>query len=73
LDTQTESEILKQLQEIKKDKTSLIVSHRVSSVKDADRILVLHQGKIIEDGTHAQLIQLNGSYSEIYNKQKQEE
>jgi len=73
LDTQTEADVLKHIKEIKKDKTSIIVSHRVSSVKDADRILILHQGKIIEDGTHQELINLKGSYYEIYNKQMQEE
>ena len=69
LDTQTESDILEKLQQLKKGKTSLIISHRVSSVKDADRILVLHSGKIIEEGTHEDLMKLNGSYSEIYHKQ----
>jgi ATP-binding cassette subfamily B protein len=69
LDTQTESDILEKLQQLKKGKTSLIISHRVSSVKDADRILVLHSGKIIEEGTHEDLMKLNGSYSEIYLKQ----
>jgi ATP-binding cassette subfamily B protein len=73
LDTKTESEILKHLQSIKINKTSLIVSHRVSSVKDADQILVLDQGKIIEKGTHEELMSLNGSYCEIYNKQMQEQ
>ena len=73
LDTQTEADILNHIKEIKKDKTSIIVSHRVSSVKDADRILILHQGKIIEDGTHDELLNLKGSYSEIYNKQIQDE
>jgi ATP-binding cassette subfamily B protein len=73
LDTKTESEILKHLQSIKINKTSLIVSHRVSSVKDANQILVLDQGKIIEKGTHEELMNLNGSYCEIYNKQMQEQ
>ncbi len=73
LDTKTESDILKHLQSIKINKTTLIVSHRVSSVKDADQILVLDQGKIIEKGTHEELLELNGSYCEIYNKQMQEQ
>ena len=73
LDTQTESDILEKLQQLKKGKTSLIISHRVSSVKDADCILVLHSGKIIEEGTHEDLMKLNGSYSEIYQKQMLEQ
>lgn len=73
LDTRTESEILKNLFELKKNKTGLIVSHRVSSVKDADQILVLEDGKKIEFGNHQELISLNGSYSEIYNKQLKED
>ncbi len=73
LDTKTESEILNNLSKIKRDKTLIIVSHRVSSVKDADQILVLEAGKILEFGTHQALMQLNGSYSDIYNKQIQEE
>jgi len=73
LDTKTESDILKHLQSIKINKTALIVSHRVSSVKDANQILVLDQGKIVEKGTHEELLSLNGSYCEIYNKQMQEQ
>lgn len=73
LDTKTESEILKNLQEIKRNKTTIIVSHRVSSVKDADKILVLHEGKMLEFGSHDELIELNGSYSAIYSKQIQED
>jgi ATP-binding cassette subfamily B protein len=69
LDTKTESEILDNLNKIKKGKTTIIVSHRVSSVKDADQILVLDEGKIIEFGTHLSLLDLNGSYCDIYNKQ----
>jgi ATP-binding cassette subfamily B protein len=73
LDTSTEAQILKNMAEIKKNKTYLIVSHRVSSVKEADKILVLDEGKMVEFGTHDELIQLKGSYSDIYNKQIQEE
>lgn len=73
LDTQTESDILKYIKILQKDRTCLIVSHRVSSVKDADQILVLDEGKIIEAGSHENLLKLNGSYSEIYAKQTQDE
>lgn len=73
LDTKTESDILKNLHAIKKNKTSVIISHRVSSVKDADQILVLEDGRKIEFGTHEELIKLSGSYCDLYNKQIAEE
>jgi len=73
LDTKTEAHILENLSKIKEGKTTIIVSHRVSSVKDADNILVLDQGKMLEMGTHQELMKINGSYSDIYNKQLQEE
>lgn len=73
LDTKTEADILSKLAAIKNNKTLIILSHRVSSVKDADQILVLDGGKILEFGTHQSLLALNGSYSDIYNKQIQEE
>ena len=52
-----------------KDKTSIIISHRVSSVKNANTIIVMHEGEIIEQGTHDELIQLKGSYYETYQIQ----
>ncbi len=73
LDTKTEADILAKLAAIKNNKTLIVVSHRVSSVKDADQILVLDEGKILEFGTHQTLMALNGSYSDIYNKQIQED
>jgi ATP-binding cassette subfamily B protein len=73
LDTSTEAQILKNMAEMKKNCTYLIVSHRVSSVKEADNILVLDEGKMVEFGTHDELMQVKGSYSDIYNKQIQEE
>jgi len=51
------------------NRSTLIISHRISSVKLADRILVLDQGEIIEQGTHEELMKLNGAYREIYDKQ----
>jgi ATP-binding cassette subfamily B protein len=72
VDTETEETILNNLLEYCKDKTTLIVSHRVSSAKNADEILILEDGKIIEKGTHNQLIALNGYYKELYVKQLSE-
>lgn len=69
VDTNTEEEILKSLRSFMKDRTSLIISHRISTVKDADKIIVLSEGKIAEEGTHNQLISLNGIYADLYYKQ----
>ena len=73
VDTETEDKILNNLNRIMKNRTSIIVSHRVSSAKGADKILVLDNGKIIEKGTHESLIELKGSYYETYQNQLLEE
>jgi len=73
VDNKTETEILENLHRIMKGKTSVIVSHRVSTVKDATTILVLDNGKIIEAGTHQELYQQNGKYSEMYQRQLMDE
>jgi ATP-binding cassette subfamily B protein len=70
VDTKTETEILTNLKQIMKHKTSVIISHRVSSVKDADYILVLHEGEIVEEGSHLQLIERGGRYFELFESQK---
>jgi len=72
VDTETEEAILNNLQEICKDKTTIIVSHRVSSAKNADRIIILEDGKIIEQGSHNQLINQDGYYAALYLKQLSE-
>ncbi len=72
VDTDTEEKILKNLKEFSKDKTTIIVSHRISSVKDTDHIIVLDQGKIIEQGKHQKLIDLKGFYFDLFNKQQNE-
>jgi ATP-binding cassette subfamily B multidrug efflux pump len=72
VDTETEEAILSNLQEFCKDKTTIIVSHRVSSAKNADRIMILDEGRIIEQGTHNQLLNQEGYYSALYLKQLSE-
>ena len=72
VDTQTEEAILNNLNEICKDKTTIIVSHRVSSAKNADKIIIMDNGQIIQQGSHNQLLNQNGYYQELYNKQLSE-
>ena len=72
VDTETEEEILNNLHEISRDKTTIIVSHRISSAKNADKIIVLDEGKIIQQGTHNQLVNQEGYYKELYAKQLSE-
>ncbi len=73
VDTHTEDKILNHLREIMRGRTTIFISHRVSTVRNADRIAVLHQGRIVELGTHDQLIARNGYYTDLYNKQLLEE
>jgi ATP-binding cassette subfamily B protein len=70
VDAQTEAEILHELRAILKEKTCLIVSHRISAVKEADEILVLEDGKIIERGSHDELVRRGGLYAELYQQQR---
>lgn len=72
VDTETEETILHNLFEICKDKTTIIVSHRVSSAKNADKIIILEDGKIIQQGSHNQLINQEGYYASLYLKQLSE-
>jgi len=73
VDTQTEDKILNHLREIMRGRTTIFISHRVSTVRNADRIAVLHGGSIVELGTHDELIARNGYYTDLYNKQLLEE
>jgi ATP-binding cassette subfamily B protein len=73
VDTQTEDRILNHLREIMQGRTTIFISHRVSTVRNADRIAVLHDGEIVELGTHDELIERNGYYTDLYNKQLLEE
>ncbi len=69
VDTETEEEILTNLNKVSKNKTTFIVSHRISSVKNADKIIVLNLGKIIQQGTHNKLVREKGYYKELYERQ----
>ncbi len=73
VDTYTEEEILGRLKGVMRERTSIIVSHRVSTVRHADLILVLEHGRVIERGTHDELVRLDGFYAELYRKQLLEE
>ncbi len=72
VDTETEEHILNNLLEISKDKTTIIVSHRVSSAKNADKIIILEEGQIIQEGSHNQLVNQEGYYADLYLKQLSE-
>ena len=69
VDTQTEDTILSRLAEIMKNRTTILISHRISTVKGADHIVVLDEGSIVETGTHEQLLDQNGIYAGIYETQ----
>ncbi|MBK8289643.1 MAG: ABC transporter ATP-binding protein [Flammeovirgaceae bacterium] len=69
VDTKTENTILNSMKKIMEGRTSIIISHRVSSAKLANKIIVLHEGTIVEEGTHESLIEHNGTYRELYEKQ----
>ena len=69
VDTETEEKILANLESVSKDKTTFIISHRVSSVKNADKIIILDDGEIIQQGTHNQLINEKGYYKELFEQQ----
>jgi len=73
VDTYTEERILNHLREIMRGRTTIFISHRVSTVRAADQIAVLHSGRIVELGTHEELLSLHGYYADLYNKQLLEE
>jgi len=73
LDNKTEEQVLQNVRQLCQDKTCIIISNRISDVKDADKIIVLDNGKIIENGTHDELLQLNGLYKKFYCQQSSSE
>jgi ATP-binding cassette subfamily B protein len=73
VDVQTERQILRGLREATREKTVVVISHRMSAVRDADMIIVLDEGRIVEAGTHAQLVERDGIYAEIFQQQVLEE
>ncbi|MBL3599236.1 MAG: ABC transporter ATP-binding protein/permease [gamma proteobacterium endosymbiont of Lamellibrachia anaximandri] len=72
LDTKTEQAIQETLKEVAKDHTTLVIAHRLSTVVDADRILVMEQGSIVEQGTHRELLEMNGRYRQMWLLQQEE-
>ncbi len=73
VDTYTEEEILARLRVVMRQRTALIVSHRISTVRDADQIFVLDRGRIVERGRHDELVRSGGIYADLFRKQLLEE
>ena len=72
LDTESEREVQKALENLMKDRTTFVIAHRLSTIKNADRIIVVKNGRIVEEGTHNDLLSLNGEYETLYNMQYQD-
>ncbi len=72
LDTESEREVQKALENLMKDRTTFVIAHRLSTIKNADRIIVIKDGRIVEEGTHDSLLALEGEYETLYNMQYQD-
>ena len=72
LDTESEREVQKALENLMKNRTTFVIAHRLSTIKNADRIIVIKNGRIVEEGTHDELLTLNGEYETLYNMQYQD-
>jgi ATP-binding cassette, subfamily B (MDR/TAP), member 7 len=70
LDSETEADIMNNIKSIGSDRTTIIIAHRLSTVQDCDQILVMDQGRVIEYGTHDELVRLNGRYTELLKMQE---
>jgi ATP-binding cassette subfamily B multidrug efflux pump len=73
VDTGTEEQILRRLESILRQRTTVLISHRISTVQHADQIVVLRDGRIVERGTHAELLERGGYYADLHQKQLLEE
>lgn len=73
LDSSTEMDIMKNLKDIGKNTTTILIAHRLSTIQDCDKIVVLHEGKVMEEGTHDELLRLGGRYTDLLRMQQQQE
>ncbi len=69
VDTHTEAEILRHLRTVMQNRTTIVISHRCSTVKNLDHIVVIDEGRIVEEGSHETLLQIRGLYAEMYRRQ----
>jgi ATP-binding cassette subfamily B protein len=72
LDSSTEQNIMQSIRQVSKGRTALIIAHRLSTIVDADRIAVLDQGRLIEEGTHSELLAMRGAYWSLWQAQQSE-
>ena len=70
LDSETETEIMENLKSVGSDRTTIIIAHRLSTIQDCDDIIVMHEGVVVEQGTHDQLLKLGGRYTELLKMQE---